>query len=151
MNCNPPDVVIRHFALAGVEPRADFNAKGPNFLGNGTGTTNTSGWSVKRGKNTVAGRFDLMTAKACEIAPDRGVMIVEQIVPATVSQRGGFLGRADDVSEEHCREHPVYLDRRPRTGQKLFYRVGNLIGIVANPWWMIFPRKFDVASAGNVF
>jgi hypothetical protein len=60
-----------------MEPRADFDAKGPDFVRNGTGTTNTAGWSVERGKNAVASRFDLVTAKACEIAPGRGAMIVE--------------------------------------------------------------------------
>jgi hypothetical protein len=37
-----------------------------------------------------------MAAKAYKISPDRGVMIVEEIVPALVPERGGFLGRADD-------------------------------------------------------
>jgi hypothetical protein len=77
MNGNPTDVVICHFALAGMEPSADFDAKGPDFVGNSTGTTNTTCWSVERSKNAVAGRFDLMTAKACKIASGRGVMIVE--------------------------------------------------------------------------
>jgi len=113
MNGNPTDVVIRHFALAGMESRADFDAEGPDFIDDSTGTTNTAGWSIERGKNAIASRFDLMTAKACEITPGRGVMIVEQIVPAAVSRRGGLLGRADDVSEEHGREYPVNLDRRP--------------------------------------
>jgi len=77
MNGNPTDVVIRHFALAGMEPGADFDAEGPDFIGNSAGTTNTAGWSVERGKNAVASRFDLMTAKACKITPGRGVTMIE--------------------------------------------------------------------------
>jgi hypothetical protein len=48
-----------------------------------------------------------MAAKAHEVAPDRGVMIVEKIAPTAVAERGSLLGRADDIGKEHRGEHPV--------------------------------------------
>ena len=39
-----------------------------------------------------------------------------------VAERGGFLGRADDVGEENRGEHAVDCDGGTRAGQKLLYR-----------------------------
>ena len=96
-----------------MEPGTDFNAEGPNFLGNGIGAANTARWTVKSGEKSVAGRFDLTAAKACEIAPDRGVMIVKEIAPALVAECGSFLGGSDDVSEENRGEDTIDRDRSP--------------------------------------
>jgi hypothetical protein len=43
-------------------------------------------------------------------------MIVEEVAPAMIAERGGFLGRADDVGKEHCGKHAVDCDWRPRAG-----------------------------------
>src|SRR5580692_11231637 len=91
-----------------------------------------------------------MTAKAREIAPNCGVMIVEQVAPAAVAERGGLLGRADDVGEEYRGEHPVDRHRRPRAGQKLFDRIGDLGGVLADERYVVFSRKFNIACARNV-
>jgi hypothetical protein len=40
-------------------------------------------------------------------------MIVEEIVPALVPERGRFLGRADDIGKEHRGEHAIDSDRGP--------------------------------------
>ena len=80
-----------------MESGTDLDAERPDFLGNGTGAANAARWTVEGREKAIAGRFHLITAKACEISPDRGVMIVEEIAPALVPKRGGFLGRADDI------------------------------------------------------
>jgi len=77
-----------------MQSGANFDAKRPDFIGNRAGAADAAGWTVKGGKNAVAGRFDLMTAKARQVASDCGVMIVEKIAPAAVAKRGGLLGRA---------------------------------------------------------
>jgi hypothetical protein len=101
-------------------------------------------------KKAVAGRFDLMAAKVCEIAPDRGVMIVEEITPATVAERGSFFSRADYVCKEYRGEHPIDPDSRSRAGQKLLDCIGNLFDVVADPGWMVSSWKLDIARAWNV-
>ena len=116
MNRNAADIMVQYFALAGMEPGTDFDAERPDFLGNGTGAANAARRTIKGREDAVAGRFDLMAAKACEIAPDRGVMTIEQIAPAVVAERDGFFGRADDVGKQHRGEHSIDGDRRPRAG-----------------------------------
>ena len=59
-----------------MEPGADFDAKLPDLAGNGAGTTDAARRTVEGGENAVAGGLDFMAAKACEVAPDRGVVIV---------------------------------------------------------------------------
>jgi hypothetical protein len=83
-----------------MQSSANFDAKRSDFIGNGAGAADAAGRTVKGSKNAVAGRLDLTTAKARQVAPDCGVMIVEKIAPAAVAERGGLLGRADDVGEE---------------------------------------------------
>ena len=60
------------------------------------------------------------------------VMVVEQIAPTVVAKCGGFFGRADDVGKQYCSEHSVDGDRRPRTGQEFFNRIGNLVSVVSD-------------------
>ena len=113
VNSDTTNIVADHFALACMEPSTDLYAERPDFLGNGTGAANAARWTVKGGEKTVARCFHFMASKSREIAPDRGVMIVEQIAPALVAECGGFLGRADDVGEENRGEDAVDWDRGP--------------------------------------
>ena len=46
-----------HFALACMQPGTDFDPKRPDFIGNGAGAADAAGWTVKGGKNAVAGRL----------------------------------------------------------------------------------------------
>ena len=105
---------------------------GSDFLGDGTGAANAARRTVKGGEKAVAGRFHLMTAKAYEVAPDRGVMMVEEVAPTLVAERGGLLGRTDDVGEENCGEDAIDPDRRPRPRQEFLDDVGNLVGVLAD-------------------
>jgi hypothetical protein len=47
-----------------MQSGANFDAKRPDFIGNGAGAADAAGRTVKGGENAVAGRFDLTTAKA---------------------------------------------------------------------------------------
>jgi hypothetical protein len=107
------DVVADHLTLASMKPRADFNAERPDLLCNGAGATNTARWTIKGGEKSVAGRFDLTAAKACEIATDRGVMMIQEITSALVAECGSLLGGADDIGEEDRRQDTIDGDRSP--------------------------------------
>ena len=72
-------------------------------------------------------------------------MSVKEIAPAMVADRGGFLGRADDVGEEHRGKHAVDRDGRTRAGQKLLDRIGDVAGIVADYGVMVDPRELEIA------
>ena len=144
------NIVAHDFALASVQPCTNVDPEWTYFLRNRTGATNTARWAIESRKNAVPCCLDLMAAKASEIATDRGVMFVEEIMPAAIAKRGSFLGRANDVSKQNGGENPVHRDWRPRTGQKLLDGISDLHGIVADEWYVIFSRKFDIARAGNV-
>ena len=104
---DPADVVANHFTFPGMETRASINSEWMYFLGNSTGAANAACRTIESRENAVPSCLDLMAAKAGEVASDRGVMFIEEIVPPAVAKRGGLLCRADDVSKENRGEHPV--------------------------------------------
>jgi hypothetical protein len=108
MHGDAANIVAADFALAGVQARTNFDTQRPDVVGNGACTTYASCGAVKRGKDTVAGGLDLVTAEAVEIAPNRSMMIVEQITPAMIAKCSGFLGRPDNVREEDRGKHAIY-------------------------------------------
>jgi hypothetical protein len=103
-----------------------------HLLRDSTGAAYAACRTVEGGKNTVASCFHLAAAKACEVILNGGVMIVEEIAPTVVAERGGFFGRADDVGKQHCSEHAINGDRRPRARQEFLNRIGNLVSIVSD-------------------
>ena len=133
-----------------MQPCTNVDPEWAYFLRNRAGATNTACRAIESRKNAVPRCLDLMAAKASEIATDRGVMFVEEIMLAAVAKRGSFLGRANDVSKQNGGENSVHRDWRPRTGQKLLDGISDLHGVVADEWYVVFSRKLDIARAGNV-
>jgi hypothetical protein len=78
VNGNAADIVADRFTLAGMEPGADFDAKRPDLVGNGAGAAHATRRTVEGGKNAIAGRLDLMTAKACKVPADRGACMISR-------------------------------------------------------------------------
>ena len=54
MNGNAADIVVDHFALAGMEPGTHFDAERPDLVGNGAGAADPARRTVEGGKNAVA-------------------------------------------------------------------------------------------------
>ena len=134
MDCNPANIFIGDFTLTSVQSRTDFDAERSNLVGNRASAADPARWSVKCGQNAIARCLYLMSAKAREVASDRGMMSVKQITPAAVAERRGLLGRPDNVGEEDCGKHAIYWDSCRRAGQKLFDHVGDLVRVVTDPW-----------------
>ena len=78
MNGNTAYVLIDHFAFASMEPCPDLDPKGPDLVSNGAGAAHTARRAVEGSKDAIAGRFDLMAAKAREVTTDDSVMIIEK-------------------------------------------------------------------------
>src|SRR4029077_12496454 len=98
MDRNAAHVLTHHFALAGMQPRANVDSERFNLLSNRTSAANPTGWTVKGGKKAVAGRLDLMAAKASKIASDCGMMLVEEIAPSAVAVAlHGLISRCVDT------------------------------------------------------
>jgi hypothetical protein len=64
VNGNAADIIADYFALAGMNPGADFNAKRPELVGDGASAAHAACRTVESGKNAVAGRLDFMAAEA---------------------------------------------------------------------------------------
>jgi hypothetical protein len=122
VNGDAADIISDHLAFAGMEPGTNLDTERLDFLGNRTRAANPASRTVKGSEKAVARRFDFMAAKARKIAADRGVMLVEEIAPPLVAERGGPLGGADDVGEEYgsdrLRPAPANRSRIPRSRQR---------------------------------
>src|SRR5439155_24276403 len=105
---------VHKLALAGVQPGSHVDSEVFDRLRDCRGATDRTRRPVEAGEETVAGRVELRAAEAGQLAADQRVVLAEQLAPARIAQLRGFRGRADDVREEHCREHSVGLRVTPR-------------------------------------
>src|SRR5439155_10731765 len=72
----------------------------------------------------VAGGVDLAPPEARQLLPDCAVVAHQELAPRPVTELPGARARADDVGEEHGREHPFRLRlgppaRAPHADQEL--------------------------------
>ena len=75
---------------------------------------------------------------------------VEQLPPAPVTELARALRRADDVGEEHGREHTVRLRCLPNARQELADLFEHLVGSAAGPRHVARTGQLDVAGAFDV-
>src|SRR5881392_3213510 len=75
--------------------------------------------TVERREEPVTGGVDFVPAKSLQLAPDDGMVALEEVSPRAVAERPRAVRRADDVGEHHGREHAVGVDRLTRARQEL--------------------------------
>jgi len=81
----------------------------------------------------ISGSVDLTAAETLELTPHRGMVRVEELTPAPVADLACAFGRADNVREQHGREHAVGLVRLAHSGQELPDLVEDLVAFDARP------------------
>ena len=89
---------------------------------------------VERREEPVAGGVDLPSAEARQLRPHDTVVTLDELMPLAVAELDRLLRRADDVREEHGREHAVDLRLLPGplvpdSPQELLDRVDDLVGV----------------------
>ena len=141
------ELLIDDLALAGVHPGTDLQAQPAHGVDRGVGAADRARRPVEAREEPVARGVDLAPAKALELAPNRGVVSLQQLAPAPVAELGRPLRRADDVGEEHRREHAVGLGRLAHAGQELADLVEDLAPAVC-PGHVRVARQLDVPCAG---
>src|SRR5262245_25806837 len=109
MDRDPADLLAHDLALAGVEAGPDFEPQRSDAVRYGAGATNGARWAIESRQEPVASGVDLATPEADKLAAHQAVVTVEQIVPAPVAEACRLLGRADNVGEQHGREHAIGL------------------------------------------
>jgi hypothetical protein len=90
-------VVAHQLALAGVQPRPDFDPQRADAVADGAGAANRPRGAVEGGEEAVPRGVDLSAPMPFELPPHDPVMGVEEGAPWTVAQCRGALGRAHDV------------------------------------------------------
>jgi hypothetical protein len=71
-------------------------------------------------------------------------MMIKEVAPAMIAERGGFLGRADDVGKERRGKHAIDCDGWTRAGQKLLNGIGDVAGIVTGKSLPVCRSKADL-------
>ena len=105
----PADARLVLLDLARMEPGADLDAEPANRVADRAGAPDRTRGAVEGGQEAVAGDPDLLATEPLKPVSDKRVVLAQESSPAPVAELGGTLGRADDVREEHGREHAVRL------------------------------------------
>jgi hypothetical protein len=97
---------------------ANLKSERLDRIRDGAGALHSTGRPIEGGEEAVAGGVDLAPAETNEIAPYRGVMVVQKFVPAPVAQVGCLFGGANNVGEEHRGKYAVRLVNRADAGEE---------------------------------
>ena len=103
MNSNPANLLAGGFGLSDMQARPDRDAELPNCLDDRIGGANSLGRPLKRGEEPVPGGIDLATTEPVELPANRSVVGRHKLLPGTVSESDGHLGRPDDIGEQDRR------------------------------------------------
>ena len=101
------DLAVGELDLARVEPRSHGEVEWAHALDDRLRAADRSGRAVEGGEEAVARGVDLTTVEASELAADRGVMLFDEVPPASVADLHRALRRTDEIGEEHRRERTI--------------------------------------------
>src|SRR5207253_6803113 len=143
------DVVAGELDLARMHPRPDLQAERQHGLGDGLRAPDGPSRPVEGGEEPIAGGVDLPPSEPFDQGTNSLVMGIEQFSPAAIPQRGRLLRRANDVSEQNGRKHPVEFWSRADAGEKLLDLVDQGVRI-AHEWSVVRARQLDIFRAGDL-
>src|SRR5258705_1368022 len=129
MHGDAADVVTDFLTFASVQTTTHLDPERARSVDYRAGTLHTPGWPVEGGKEAITLGADLAASAAGNRQADSGIVAVEQIVPAPITQSRCLFGRAHNVVEKHCGEHAVRLGHGTRAGQELGDLLERGIGI----------------------
>ena len=142
------DVLAADLELTGVESSADVDAQSSEGVANGDGAVDGSSRSVEGGHEFISDRVDFLAAEALQLAAHGPVVAVEDLTPLAVAQLSGALGGADDVGEQHRRQHSVGVGGGAYTGQEFFDLVDVSVA-VASEDEVVGPGYLNQPAAGD--
>jgi len=132
MDGDAPDVGAIELDLARVETGSDVEPEVANGGADRLRAADRSRRAVEDRQQAIACRDDLASTEPVELLACDGVVPIEQLLPRVITERPGSFGGADDVREEHRREHSLGLGRWLGTGQKLL-ELGRHPRLVSRP------------------
>jgi hypothetical protein len=117
VHCEPADVVIgEQLAFAGVQTSANLQAQVMDPVADRDRAADRAAGTIEHRERSVAERLHEPPSVALDLLAHLDVVALKQRPPLAVTELGGTLGRADDVGEQHRREHAVADDRPPHIG-----------------------------------
>src|SRR5438105_4904422 len=117
------DVVAHQLALAGMQSRPDGEPELLDRVAEGAGAPDGARWPIESRQKTVAGGLDLTSAKPGQFAADRGVVAVQEIAPAPITDLNRPLRRAHDVGKQDRRQDAIRLHALAGAGEEFFYLI----------------------------
>jgi hypothetical protein len=139
------DPVVSELDLAGVEPRPDLEIQRSHRRNNRLSAADGPSRAVERCEEAIAGRIHLTAVEPLQLAPDSRVMLLDEVPPATIPELRGSGGGADEIREEHSRQHTRGAPRLPRSCQELSNLGDGRLGI--EPGHVIVRGKLDISRA----
>ncbi len=125
-----------------MDTGSDLEAGLAKTITDGDRAAHRAGRPVERGKESVAGRADLLPAEMRELATHCRVMLLQHVAPGFVAQRCRAVRRTDDVRKKDRGEHPVRFRSRPDAGEERLDLVDDL-ALVADPREVVRSGKLE--------
>src|ERR1700731_1544418 len=107
VHCDAPYVIVRNFDFASVNACANRYSERAQRGDDRLCAVNGTCRAIERCKKAVPKRFHFTPTKAGQVSSYSLVVLVQQVAPTAVAERGSLLGRTDDVGKENRGEHPV--------------------------------------------
>src|SRR5258706_9132877 len=142
MNSDTAELVADPLALSGVHSRSNLEVELTQRPTDRTRAAHRRSGAFEAGKEPVTRRVELATTKPFEQVAHARVVLVEEHVPAVVTQRASALRRADDVREQNRRKETVRRRGGPHAGQELLDLCDHRLD-VAGPEGVVVARQLD--------
>lgn len=108
----PADVVAgEQLAFACVQTGANLQAQVMYAVADRDRATDRAAGTIEHRERSVAERLHDPPSMALDLLADQAIVAFQQRPPSAVAELCGTLGRADDVGEQHRREHAVAAGR----------------------------------------
>ena len=114
MHRHARDVVAAHLDLACVDADPHLDAERTDGVDDRVRAVDGDAGAGEHGDESVADGVDFAAAEPFELVADDVVVVVEQVVPPVVAERGGAFGRADDIGENDCGEYTFGVEAAAR-------------------------------------
>ena len=137
-------------ALSGMKARPHVDTDETRPIADGLRAAHGARRPIECGEEPITRRVELAAAESGQLTTRDSVVGTEHVTPLAVTERGGSLGRTDDVREQHGGQDAVDVDGAPRARQKLLESVQHGVG-VAHPGNVVHAGKHRQSRIRNVF
>ena len=141
------DLPLMELALPGVDSGSDLQPKLGDRRVNGMRAADSTRGAVEGGEEAVSRSVPLLAPESGELAPDDGVVCLQKVPPGAVAEFSGALCGADDVREEHGRQHRFRDERHLLAGDEPRDLRRDLRGEKDPP--VVVSRDSDCSRAGD--